>query len=906
MTDINTPNIFITTNYNHIKNFFLAGNNLSLADLPRTKDTFLICGNQNKYLTHFELSYGFSNPTQQELILKFLDFDGKFESTFFNRNPLKENFLNQYHNAIKSDTQFSNDTSKAMMDFITVGSKGIEKIYCTFGFGNNLNDWSNPTVFTLFDIKYDIGEKGIRAYTYIFSPSPGVLFRPRLFYNTNEPNYNPEFTFAESITDVTVQESDKYNNDLENNYFLIVKNLLKKYVSKLTNTNEDNIIVLLPDLNKAIAEKYPNYHGFPAFMPKGVSKINSDLLRDLFGINFTSNIDIIKDLLVSTRNQKVDPNTVPLPPTDAVNEAATRIVPEYFYRMSSRYAGNKNDSVLAPFPNWYAPINKISEGIKTLFGTVDNLVVLEENDTKILNFWSKNENLYSEGEPWLIKDPNERCIVVGPELFIYEYLYRLGNLSGNSKLKVSSSKYENYLPNEILFNEINDESYTIRYFNAINKRKNSSSFSEKINLDELSIDNLTRESYQQNISNNELLKLQDIPIFTNNLKNSNILSMNVNLGQTYLSQLRLAAGEDFERFVLGKFIEGVSNIKYENIDSKAILERFKLRYKSSENIKFKFNIINEMLKDSLSKIDPRTFDPKSFFDFTVGNPTKPSTPDMSDTAIEEIGVATNSLTQPLVDAWNADVNILKIDDPNHIARAAWKTLTNLLDIEGNRQGIEQRSKARDLVQEEKLKKYNEQLSASKEREKILKPYENLIKNFSEVLIENKENVDFATLLLTNNIVEEVAASRLEVLPENIDPVEKSRAYKFAAYLLAINELNLDNGITITPRISGLPQKVLAGEIFNHIAKQQIKVSLKTLPFFHLSNFRTIQFKPCFLFSKRNNIHYSQSNKNNLAAEEQFEFFSGNYNITAFRHTITTRECYSEFLLQKTTTAAQLT
>lgn len=471
MTSISTPNIFITRNYSHIKNFFLAGKNLSLADLPKTKDTLLICGGQNKYLTHFELAYGFDNPTQQQLMLKFLDFDGKFESTFFNKDPLKDNFLNQYHNAVQSETQFSNNVAKAMMDFITNGTQGIEKIYCTFGFGENLDNWSNPCVFTLFDVKYDIGEKGLRSYTYLFSPSPGVLFRPRLVYNIDQSNYNSEFTFAESITDVTVQIEQTSDN--KNNYYLIIKSLLEQYISKLTNTNIDNVIVLLPDIDKIVREKYPNYHGIPTFG----DSVCFDFLRDIFGIVASRNVDIVKDLIQSTRNQKVDANKLPAPPTDAVSEAAMRVPIKMYFRISSKYTGNKDDSVLVPFPNWYTPINKISQGIKTLFGTVDNLVVLEENDTKLLDFWSTNTRPHSEGEPWLIKDSKQRCVVVGPELFVHEYLYRLGNLSGDSKLKVQSNKYGDYLTNDVPIKEIYDESYTIGYFNAINKKKNSSSFS---------------------------------------------------------------------------------------------------------------------------------------------------------------------------------------------------------------------------------------------------------------------------------------------------------------------------------------------------------------------------------------------------------------------------------------------
>jgi hypothetical protein len=63
-----------------------------------------------------------------------------------------------------------------------------------------------------------------------------------------------------------------------------------------------------------------------------------------------------------------------------------------------------------------------------------------------------------------------------------------------------------------------------------------------------------------------------------------------------------------------------------------------------------------------------------------------------------------------------------------------------------------------------------------------------------------------------------------------------------------------------------------------------------LPFFYLSNYRVIS-QPAFFYSKKLNI----SNYNDLNI---FDFFSGDYRIMGFKHVISTRECYSEFLLNK--------
>jgi hypothetical protein len=67
-----------------------------------------------------------------------------------------------------------------------------------------------------------------------------------------------------------------------------------------------------------------------------------------------------------------------------------------------------------------------------------------------------------------------------------------------------------------------------------------------------------------------------------------------------------------------------------------------------------------------------------------------------------------------------------------------------------------------------------------------------------------------------------------------------------------------------------------------------------LPFFHLSNFRLVNFKPCFVFSKQ----VTPININSLDNTPKLDFFTGVYNIAAFKHVINTRECYSQFMLLK--------
>jgi hypothetical protein len=132
-------------------------------------------------------------------------------------------------------------------------------------------------------------------------------------------------------------------------------------------------------------------------------------------------------------------------------------------------------------------------------------------------------------------------------------------------------------------------------------------------------------------------------------------------------------------------------------------------------------------------------------------------------------------------------------------------------------------------------------------------------------------------------------------------IKQLGGYVNVAYLAAVSELivllNLSDGesedttLNIVPGLTMPGTGFILSRIHEYSKRHSTEISIKTLPFFHISGFYDIN-KRCAFFSKRNQFMGKSAN------EMVFDFFSGEYVITGYRHVMTTGECYSEFLLNK--------
>jgi hypothetical protein len=124
----------------------------------------------------------------------------------------------------------------------------------------------------------------------------------------------------------------------------------------------------------------------------------------------------------------------------------------------------------------------------------------------------------------------------------------------------------------------------------------------------------------------------------------------------------------------------------------------------------------------------------------------------------------------------------------------------------------------------------------------------------------------------------------------IAPVDLAALAELIILLNLSNDESEDTNLTFTPGLTLPGTGFILSRIHEHAKRFSSEISLKTLPFFHLSNYSDIN-KKCLFFSKRLSIAGRD-------LPVVFDFFSGEYMITGFKHVITTSECYSEFLLTK--------
>ena len=109
-------------------------------------------------------------------------------------------------------------------------------------------------------------------------------------------------------------------------------------------------------------------------------------------------------------------------------------------------------------------------------------------------------------------------------------------------------------------------------------------------------------------------------------------------------------------------------------------------------------------------------------------------------------------------------------------------------------------------------------------------------------------------------------------------------------IILFNRVDTDTGAVLTPGLYSPGEPAILARAFEYSKRLAVELSIKTLPFFNLSNFETLS-KKCIFLSKRNSVIGTEP-------ADTFDFFSGEYMITGFRHVISTSECYSEFLLNK--------
>jgi hypothetical protein len=926
MSKILTPNVFITNNYELANEFFNKGVYKNVDELPNVSNALVISGKTNKYLQSLEYSVNFDNDNNPGLTLEFLDTDGNFEQNFFmhltniGKSMLQNVFRSDAAKATPSIGITNGRVDIKESDLVNISNyaNNWNRLFIAFGTDNILNNWSDVMTFVLNKTTIDISN-GLRRYTFKFFSTNDSIFRPKLRFNFENPNPPREFLYLENIDKliVTIVKNDAVDTT-EN----IIYRLVRKYLSTVARTPEYNIIGIIPEFPAATIETIDSKSKPLTVSGIGTnwididwkkSKLNPGLLKDL-GIsqaNKFKEYDVIASRLKGLKNVNY-----PLTAFDALNELTTRnnlsSIDSYVLKC------DKQDSSVNPgFPDFYDALNKIDRGIKSTIKTIDNFIITTETNIKLLSFWK------SKG---LIKDASiGKCIIFGPEQMISEYLYRnyipLENAAASvdqsfnllqGEFKPSLPIYNNY---DSLYSFDNNKrnnvasillnkNYGSELLELMSKRKTSSNFFEQINIDELAVNG---NSYQEKVvelfkTKNGILELFEIPVFLNNFTNANVLNIQYANSETYLGGVQVAISNNFNNAYLASIANNANKVNIGGINLSSVFDEY-------AKILNTYNLDKQKIKQVLTQ------------QFYLANQQNIKLDVEQYASTESIvygeGPGFKLRTNPEVKRINIFTQLKNIKPKQKTSY----TVTNPYAIAGDKEvkGYFKTESPEDT--EGRIEKELGFFIPLEKVQEILLKLEKLASGFDNLIYAFQGNINLDSVLLSVAALKVAnTPSRKFNLPENYsvpkqpnietlftsDPIgleisKQEEYFNLANMMFTLFDIKtldddkgLEQGVVFKPKQFGLSQENIAAELWNALNSQQIKLNIKTLPFFHLATYRLLNFKPCFLFSKQ----VTPININSTNNSTNLDFFSGLYNIAAIKHVINTRECYSQFMLQK--------
>lgn len=900
------PNIFITNNYEIVKEYFLQDNYFRIEQLPQRKGQSLLItgGGGNKYLQSFEFSYNYDTTDKLKVVMEFVDTDGNFEQEFFgfNLNNVKSTIASRFKQSASAGKPSQNAEAFDKMD-IENYMASYNRLFVAFGCGSDLRNWSDVHVLIAHDISVDVSN-GIRKFRYTFFPSTSSFFKPKLIFNLDSPNPQREFLFTENIDGII----SYVPADLKDSPNQVLYKILKKYISDITSVKESNIIVVLPTFILGIANAglslTPDQldtisnQNFDFYNQTGLLLEVYDELKNRFGIELETTKKTIQIFADAFKKKKgiSAPLQIQLSQAEANLNLVNQNSYSYILKATKPPATSIKPEVLPSIPDFYVPLNKVNSGLKGLINTADNLVVIEETNSKILKFFE---------EFGLIENASNRCVIVGFEGMINEYVYRNyipGDEISNVQ-QVAEQILRNFTPTlpimtskekQIFFD---NKSYGLSFIQRISRRKTSSNFFEKTTLDELAVNEYGKKISEAFKVEGNIFELFDIPVFTNNLKNSNVLEINLTESSMYLAGISLTLQNNFHKFYVSEIQKNVNNVNIAGVSVSSIFDEYTKR-------------LSYAIKDKGQGVDPK----------------------------QQFGLLKRALLQQFFIAKKTNQNPLKSDNTFNFYDAA--KIGSLQDsgrsseydplrqsgIKTGRKkaisaGVGAPGFAVDETREETNAEIEARLAQELQVDKLLTEQElkeifgndtnrSFINAFLPLIVKNGGNFDsdLALLALAINYADNYEFQKVTSQYSAED--RQSRMFQFAAVLAGMFNINnsvvdpaqvlrnsivyQNGGVLFTPKDFGLSQEAIAAELFNHLNRYGYKINIKTLPFFHLSSFRAMTYKPCYLFSKKVLLN---SDKTRLTTGNDLDFFSGAYNIAAFKHVISTRECYSEFLLE---------
>jgi hypothetical protein len=600
MSKIFSPGIFISNSYARANMFIkknVATEQFSITESEAAGD-FVISPNTNKYLESFEYILDQKSKNSCEIKLKLIDIDGNLENTILNSSALR-NYIRNLSRKYNSDPTNTASNTPNLQSKIS----SQLKLYIAFGIGDDKDRWAGPYACVLTNAIIEITGNGLRRITYSFLPTNSYMFKSLITTKaapntgiTNK-NYEPDLAFnfigQKAKAELEIGTMEEYLN-----YDSNIRKLLINYMDKVTGVL-NNTIVMLPHilppelvLQKSKISNPSNFRhwvlgliGFPRdrtqadidaesrrdFNDRAQSEANLHNLivqsYSFFGIK-TSQTGIANEGPTKTTSRANPSNKkVPQDARDEENSeqmerrklaqkligAATAAADQ----LAAIYAKNSQPAIAPKLEALKFPLTLVLEtplvndgvedtvdwwealvGINRGYAKMEKrspvtITAWQESDIRILNFWK---------EQGIISNSEIPCTIVGGRELILQTLYANGNIIINS-----DNSSDQLQTNDPLYEKLNSLKYKIgikEATNLIRPEGENSSFGETVAYDELAFDKANPKSDKDKLLMEEYGKLFKLPVFTNNLINSNILSLSLETGDTYAAVTRISVQSD--------------------------------------------------------------------------------------------------------------------------------------------------------------------------------------------------------------------------------------------------------------------------------------------------------------------------------------------------------------------------
>jgi hypothetical protein len=853
LNPIFTPNVVITRNYESMRKF-MSGRSLQDIKSKDLEDTLMFVGEQNKYIYGLEHSHNFG---QSDLLitLKILDVDGNFESSIFS-----DNFLNKTISTKLEKFFADNLPAKDFNNYMQTYAHGNIRVYISYGIGDDLSNWADPKCCTLVEASIDVASNGVRNYVYKFQPIPNAFFSLIPEKDNSDPNSNDIFNIPFASMEISEDIFVTTPNEVSKN----LKDVMTGFAAKAVSTPKGNVIICIPDIDKLY-----------------LNLVNEDQTRNPLGTVVFGDLTDYYAKIFKSVSFNYTPTNIPtqqsrLSNVDISIEKEAEDRQDYEKFVSDQNSRNSKEKLES---------QKRIQEINSQLNYIENLPLSERE-----SYSNEIDELNSELE------------------LIETRLNLLNNSEGNdapySKKLVMRSSIDKNNKDPQGRSVPDTRQSIIEVFDGINMFFEGSvkpSMSFETNIKWLKV------FKKFNLIENEeipCLIIGDRGLILHYLYGGRFIQEADDIGYKFneLDDLKITEKDEYKNFVLSVFEKNkigssfgeslfLDDLSLGNEDTRKALSEIERK----AQIKSKPIFINNFRNSNVLSFSLKNSENYG----TVINQT------VRDGRLKYLysKLSDDQKNRLLLSAGLDPEKIKEFKKLNPLISSKKIYEKALQDLASLQIDFESKLTSEDIVTAELIgsENKNTRIQAKKifDRNEIFRQVSKIFGFYDKEKAQNefaynKTNELMKGLVINQSSKEEISLVELNIRflinqTYKLQPADLSLLSKLIILFNRVDN-ETDSALLLTPGLYTPGESSILARAYEYSKRLAVEISIKTLPFFYLSNFDTMS-KKCVFLSKRNSVI-------GTTPVDTFDFFSGEYMITGFRHIISTSECYSEFLLNK--------